>query len=171
MLKSRFALGLVGSMLLAGPALAQTAPTAPPPAPAAQPASKFDTNGWLTQEKAGQWRASKLKGLNVYNPGNDKIGDIEDVMINANGGIDAIVVSVGGFLGMGEHYVAVPFKSFQWVDRDRRPVAMTPGGAVETTGSTTKPAPAATAVPYPDHAVLNATKEQLKAAPQFTFAK
>jgi hypothetical protein len=95
---------------------------------------------------------------------------------------------VGGFLGLGEHNVAVAFDKLTWVDQ---PVT-------STTASTTSPsanAPATTSAPdgntrtttgaatttttttttsaserwYPDHAVYNATKDQLKAMPEFKY--
>ena len=67
--------------------------------------------------KAGQWRASKLDGLDVYNTNNEKIGDISELILDRGGKIDAIVIGVGGFLGMEEHQVAVPFDKVQWVDQ------------------------------------------------------
>src|SRR5260370_3183674 len=50
--------------------------------------------------------SSKLKGLNVYNQKDESIGEITDLAIK-NHQVDALILSVGGFLGMGEHYVAV----------------------------------------------------------------
>ena len=50
--------------------------------------------------------SSKLKGLNVYNQKDESVGEITDIAIKGNQ-IDALILSVGGFLGMGEHYVAV----------------------------------------------------------------
>ena len=73
----------------------------------------------LYQMKAGQWRASKLDGLDVYNTNNEKIGDISELILDRGGKIEAIVIGVGGFLGMGEHQVAVPFDKVQWVDQPR----------------------------------------------------
>src|SRR3984885_11914587 len=50
--------------------------------------------------------SSKLKGLNVYNQKDESIGENTDLAIK-NHQVDALILSVGGFLGMGEHYVAV----------------------------------------------------------------
>src|SRR5882724_10295468 len=50
--------------------------------------------------------SSKLKGLNVYNQKDESIGEIADLAIK-NHEVDALILSVGGFLGMGERYVAV----------------------------------------------------------------
>jgi sporulation protein YlmC with PRC-barrel domain len=46
---------------------------------------------------------------NVYDPSEKKIGEISDVLVDKDGKISAFIVSVGGFLGMGEKHVAVPF--------------------------------------------------------------
>jgi sporulation protein YlmC with PRC-barrel domain len=50
--------------------------------------------------------SSKLKGLNVHNQKNESVGEIADVAIKDHQ-VDALILSVGGFLGIGEHYVAV----------------------------------------------------------------
>ena len=85
--------------------------------------------------------SSKLVGLDIYNKDNKDIGTIKDIALSPNGGTAAYIVSVGGFLGMGEHYVAVN--------------------------------PEAVNVTYKDnkwHADMNATADQLKAAPEFKYA-
>src|SRR4029453_5823700 len=46
---------------------------------------------------------------NVYDQGNNKIGDVDDVLLGADGKITALVIGVGGFLGIGEKNVIVPF--------------------------------------------------------------
>ena len=82
--------------LLAGPAFAQdskTTGTAPAEA-------KFST------VSKDEMFSSKLKGLNVYNQKDESIGEITDLALK-NHEVDALILSVGGFLGMGEHYVAV----------------------------------------------------------------
>jgi sporulation protein YlmC with PRC-barrel domain len=154
----QLALAAVASAVLAGPVLAQTAPTS-------------NTGQFITQEKAGQWRASKLRGLNVYNNNNEKIGDINELLVDSTGKVQAVVIGVGGFLGMGEHDVAVPFDQVKFTTESRREAKN--DKKAETTSST-KTETTATADANrsaPDHAVFNATKDQLKAAPQFKFAK
>jgi len=47
-------------------------------------------------------------GKAVYNDNNEKIGDVNDVIFSRNNSASFVVVGVGGFLGMGEHDVAVP---------------------------------------------------------------
>jgi sporulation protein YlmC with PRC-barrel domain len=101
----------------------------------------------------GQWRASKLVGVNVYNEQNDKIGDINDVIIDASGKVDGVVVSVGGFLGMGEHDVLMKLDQIKFSNK------------ASTTGSTSSNSKQW----YPDRGVVNATKDQLKAMPQFKY--
>jgi sporulation protein YlmC with PRC-barrel domain len=154
----QLALAAIASAVLAGPVLAQTAPTS-------------NTGQFITQEKAGQWRASKLRGLNVYNNNNEKIGDINELLVDSTGKVQAVVIGVGGFLGMGEHDVAVPFDQVKFTTESRREAKN--DKKAETTSST-KTETTATADANrsaPDHAVFNATKDQLKAAPQFKFAK
>jgi ribosomal 30S subunit maturation factor RimM len=56
-----------------------------------------------------EYSAYKLVGLNVYNQGNEKIGEIKDILLAKSGKADQVILSVGGFLGLGERYVAVPF--------------------------------------------------------------
>jgi sporulation protein YlmC with PRC-barrel domain len=48
---------------------------------------------------------------NVYDPSDNKIGDVDDVLIDKEGRVTAMIIGVGGFLGMGEKNVAVPFSS------------------------------------------------------------
>ena len=82
--------------ILASPVLAEEAKTT-----GAAPAdAKFST------VSNDEMFSSKLKGLNVYNQKDESIGEITDIAIK-NHQVDALILSVGGFLGMGEHYVAV----------------------------------------------------------------
>ena len=87
--------------------------------------------------------SSKLVGLNVYNDKNQDIGEIKDIALNQNGRAEAYILSVGGFLGIGDHYIAVN--------------------------------PSAVKVTYNEsdkkwHASMNATNDQLKAAPEFKYS-
>jgi sporulation protein YlmC with PRC-barrel domain len=166
--------GLAGSALLATLAFAQT-PTAPADkAPA--PATASD----MSSSYQGTWRASKMVGLSVYNDSNESIGSINDMLTDKSGNIKAVVIGVGGFLGIGEHLVAVPLDKVKFVNE---PIVYTgaanapaggaggarPGGATTTTGAAT--APASKPNPwYPDHAVFSATKDQLKAMSEFKYS-
>jgi len=61
-----------------------------------------------------------LIGVNVYNEANEKIGDIEELIVDKSGKVENVVLGVGGFLGMGEHYVAVPMEKLKWVNEPVR---------------------------------------------------
>jgi sporulation protein YlmC with PRC-barrel domain len=62
---------------------------------------------------AGSARASKLIGRNVYQ-GDTSIGTIEDVLVDLDhGALRAFVLSVGGFLGIGNKLVAVPISQIR----------------------------------------------------------
>src|SRR3984885_6671979 len=87
--------------------------------------------------------SSKLKGLNVHNQKDETIGEITDLAIK-NHQVDALILSVGGFLGMGEHYVAVSPSSVnvRYDNKNDKWLAS-----------------------------MNTTKEALKAAPEFKYPK
>jgi hypothetical protein len=128
------------SGLLAGSAFAQSAdrpidtPAARPTPPAATspatPAPKADTSAmksttgsgsaqFVSTQKPDQWLASKFKGTDVVGADNEKIGDVSDILFDKTGKIDAFVVSVGGFLGMGAKDVALAPASFEVVAGDK----------------------------------------------------
>jgi sporulation protein YlmC with PRC-barrel domain len=169
--------GLAASALLATVAFAQT-PTA------TGDRANMTSTTLSEQSLQGSWRASKIVGLSVYNKDNENLGSINDLLTDKNGNIKAVVLSVGGFLGVGSHYVAVPFDKVKFVNE---PVAYTGAAgappamgnrppATTTTGAATnnsQPASAAGAQPnpwYPDHALFNATKDELKAMPEFSYS-
>jgi len=91
-----------------------TAP-ADPAAPATQTAPAqpvVQSDGFL---------ASDIIGETVYNgSGEDaeKIGDVNDIVVAADGNVESVIVGVGGFLGIGEKDVAVNFDEVEWTDRD-----------------------------------------------------
>src|SRR5260221_5771428 len=93
--------GLAASALLASVAFAQT-PTGPSDSTKMAPAAASDTSSSFQ----GDWRASKVAGLNVYNENNESVGSINDLLMDKSGSIKAVVIGVGGFLGVGEHLVA-----------------------------------------------------------------
>ena len=68
-------------------------------------------------QSADEYRTSKLVGSTVYNEANENIGSIEDIVLKADGAMDEVVLSVGGFLGMGEKFVSVPFSDLK-ITRD-----------------------------------------------------
>lgn len=57
------------------------------------------------------WKASELKGAEVVTPTSEKLGDIKELAIDAKGRVNYVAVSVGGFLGIGDKVVAVPWGS------------------------------------------------------------
>jgi sporulation protein YlmC with PRC-barrel domain len=115
------------------PTSAQSAPTAPAEktAPAMKDNSsstmpaKPDTSaaadthagtkqaGFVQQQDSSEWRSSKLVGASVYGPDNKSIGSIDDLILDQKGAIKAAVIGVGGFLGVGQKDVAVPFSALQ----------------------------------------------------------
>jgi sporulation protein YlmC with PRC-barrel domain len=119
--------------LLASPVLAEEAKTVG----AAPAEAKFST------VPNDEMFSSKLKGLNVYNQKDESVGEITDIAIK-NNAVDALILSVGGFLGMGEHYVAVSPSSVS-VRHDAKNDKWV--------------------------ASMNTTKDALKAAPEFKYPK
>lgn len=122
-----FALPL--ALALSGHALAQTPPDPTPPA-VTSPA-----------QSAGDFRTSKLIGTDIFNNANENIGEIQDVLVKADGSATGVILSVGGFLGMGERYVSVPMAKLT-ISRnsDKDPKIM-----------------------------MDATKDSLKAMPEYKF--
>jgi sporulation protein YlmC with PRC-barrel domain len=86
--------------------------------------------------------SSNVVGVDVYDNANNDIGKIQDVAFNGAKAVKGYVLSVGGFLGMGTHYVAV--------DADSVKIKYDMGDKKW-------------------HANMNASKEQLKAAPEFKY--
>lgn len=82
-----------------------------------------------------------LNGLDVYNGGNEKVGVIQDEVI-ASGRLSGYILSVGGFLGLGERYIVIA-----------------PAGLIISFSAGDEKW----------HAKIDATKEQLKAAPEFKY--
>lgn len=73
------------------------------------------------QAGQGEILASTLIGKAVYSGPNedaDRIGDVNDVVLSPNGTAEAVIIGVGGFLGIGEKDVAVDFERVSWVDRN-----------------------------------------------------
>ncbi len=69
---------------------------------------------FVAKQDTSHWLASKFMGTDVMGANNEKIGDVNDVMFDKDGKINAVLVGVGGFLGIGEKNVAIDLKSFQW---------------------------------------------------------
>ena len=170
--------GVAASALLATVAFAQTPATPSDRANMAPAASTSDAS------YQGDWRTSKIVGLNVYNDNNESVGSINDLLTDKSGNIKEVVIGVGGVLGVGAHLVAVPFAKIKFVNEPvpytgvagaptapgTRPASTTTTGAATTnTGSTSATSPKPNPW-YPDHAVFDATKDQLKAMPEFSYS-
>ncbi|KPL52896.1 hypothetical protein ABB55_12285 [Prosthecomicrobium hirschii] len=96
---------------------------------------------FVQQQMPDQMLASGLIGATVRGSANETIGEIDDVILDRDGRAQAVVIGVGGFLGIGEKNVAVPFDAVQ-VTRD-------PDNAQVS------------------RVAMSTTKEALKAAPDF----
>lgn len=157
------------ALLLAVPAMAQTtAPSTPeqtppavqPQAPGAAPAVPSTPGatemkapdssaaapamgapaGFVTAQGESQWMVSNLMGKTVVGMDDKTIGEISDVVLGQGGQADAAVIGVGGFLGIGQKDVAIPFSELQ--------VSKNAEGEIEKI-------------------TLSATREQLEQAPAF----
>ncbi|HEV2606024.1 MAG TPA: PRC-barrel domain-containing protein [Microvirga sp.] len=123
MLKRLLVAGLMAG--LSHPALAQSA--APTPAQAGGPTMQ---GNFITQAP-GAMRVSNLKGTDVIGSDIKSIGEVEDVLIGADGRAQGVLVGVGGFLGLGQKTVAVPFEAMLW----NFDVSPTDGPASSNTGA------------------------------------
>jgi hypothetical protein len=133
-------IGTAMAALMVSGALAQ-APSSPPPSSSSPPAASPSTSSppaasttpdaskdmakdtakgtstsgpnIVSAQKPDQWLASKFKGTDVVGSDDKKIGDVSDVLFDKTGKIEAFVVSVGGFLGMGAKDIALAPTSFE----------------------------------------------------------
>jgi len=134
----------LAALLLAAPAtFAQTTNNPAPGAPAATtPAGDMK----VYSRQATDMRASFLIGANITNMANETVGEVNDLVLDKDGKIVAVIVGIGGFLGIGEREVALDYSSLN-IRYD--PNAMTKAGA-----TTIK---------------VNATKDSLKNAPAWAW--
>jgi sporulation protein YlmC with PRC-barrel domain len=68
------------------------------------------------QQLAAGYRSTKVVGSNVLNDAGETIGKIEDVLISSDGKHPFAILSIGGFLGMGAHLIAVPYDTMVFGD-------------------------------------------------------
>lgn len=175
---------------LASTALLATIASAQTPAAKTDQTTGVQATGASIPESSvnGDWRASKIVGLKVYNDNNESLGSINDLLMDKGGSIKAVVLGVGGFLGVGQHLVAVPLDKVKFVNE---PVVYTgtastsktgAGGGTMTRPPTAPPTTTGSASSgsasarksnpwYPDHAVFNANKDELKAMPEFKYSE
>lgn len=135
---SKLGLTACAALLASTAAFAQTAPSTPtdnppprtqeavPPATSVPPMKQDPSSPlgprvdmtspagtFVTAQTEAQWLASKMIGKSVVGAGNETIGDINDVLVDRTGRLEAAVIGVGGFLGIGEKQVAVPFAALE----------------------------------------------------------
>ncbi|NBJ13505.1 PRC-barrel domain-containing protein [Microvirga arsenatis] len=148
---------------------------------------------FMTKMETNQMMASDLIGTRVISANNESIGDINDVILDRNGQVMAAVIGVGGFLGIGEKDVAVPFRSLEFMNAQQVQAMSSNasgnnagGSNVATTGSTTAGNTTATGSGtagssnvtasntssssnqnQPERVMLRMTKAELQAAPAF----
>lgn len=113
---------------------------------------------YVTKQSASDWTAQALIGRSVQNENGETLGEVNNVILNEKGNVVAVTIGVGGFLGLGEKDVGVPFDALKFRDED----------ALE------KKADADSAEDVEDDRedtviVIDATKEQLEAAPSFVW--
>ena len=137
MLAKYMTAGLIGSALLATVAFAQNPSATSDKAGSAPAATMSDSSSFQ-----GTWRASKIVGLSVYNDNNESLGSINDLLTDKGGKIQAVVIGVGGFLGVGEHLVAVSWDKVKFVDQ---PVAYT-GASAGPNATGNRPASSTTTI-------------------------
>ena len=172
-MKNLVTVALLSTAIVSGAAYAQTAQPADRAAPAATTSPAASSDKMMLK---GKWRASKLIGLDVYNEANDKLGDINELIVDRDGKVDAVVIGVGGFLGMGEHDIAVTMDKLKFAEEPVRTSSTATTTRETTTGAATAPARTTTTRTNnandwtPDHAVMSGNKEQLKALPQFKYS-
>jgi sporulation protein YlmC with PRC-barrel domain len=116
----------------------QTVPGATPTVPGAVPTTNVQIQ---TTIPANAMTVTHWYKQNVYDPGDNKIGEIMDVLLSKDGKVETLIVGVGGFLGAGEKDVAVPFNAVEFKTKNNNKW-------------------------YP---VMNTTKDALKSAPGFKY--
>ena len=187
-MKSLF-LGAAAALALAASASAQSTDT-----------TAMNNGQFITKQDAGIVRAPKLVGVSVYDKDNKNVGKVADILLDKSGKVEAVVIGVGGFLGIGTKDIALPYDQVKW-QTEQRTVATNgtapgaaPGAANTTTNTggtannsgsmtgttanngaataqkTVEPAQQEAYNGYPDRAVVEMSQQQLKDAPEFKYA-
>lgn len=94
---------------------------------------------YIGEQAAEEDLASNWIGKSIYNTADENLGDVNDILLDKNGTVRAVIVGVGGFLGIGQKPVAVNFDAIEPRSDENGTVTL----------------------------YLNATREQLDAAPEF----
>lgn len=77
------------------------------------PNTKKPVNASAPKTEVTTWRVTELKGTNIKTPTGDKLGDLKEVAVDPSGRVCYVAVSVGGFMGLGDKVVAVPWDSLK----------------------------------------------------------
>jgi sporulation protein YlmC with PRC-barrel domain len=119
-MKSPLAAAVLVSMLLGSVAVAQTTMNPTPPGPAVPNAanSTSATTNAMPMTPPDKFTITNYYKQDVYDPNDNKIGSIEDVLIDKNGQATDLIIGVGGFLGVGTKDVAQPFKNVQLTSKN-----------------------------------------------------
>src|SRR5215207_1860969 len=166
--------------LMAGSAWAQTSSA---PAPIQGSTVSAGSGQVLTEMQPNLMRGSKLMGIDVYGSDNQKIGDIDEVLLDRDGRIHAVVIGIGGFLGIGQKDVAISFGQLRWMSNEEVRAATNAAGAgTNTAGGVTTPAgpipgtggtvttPARVDDGTPARAMVSMSKADLQNAPEFRYS-
>lgn len=130
---------LLGTLLACGPAIAAQDTAQPSDQrPALQRSNQ--SNKALTQLPSSGLQVSDFYKQTVYDPKDNKIGEVKDLILEKDGKVTAAIIGVGGFLGAGEKDVAVAFDQLQLKDKNGK-----------------------------RYLIMNADKEALNSAPGLTF--
>jgi len=105
-------------------AMALSAPLAQAQTTTTTQVTRTSTVATVNQMTPDEIRATKFMGSTVYDVENRNIGDVKDMVFNREGRIDAVVLDVGAFLGMGGKYVAVKLADIK-TDNNRLTLDMT----------------------------------------------
>jgi sporulation protein YlmC with PRC-barrel domain len=130
---------LLGTLMASGPAIAAQNSAQPSDQTTAVPRSN-PSSQTLTQLPTSGLQVSDFYKQSVYDPKDNKIGDVKDLILEKDGRVNAAIIGVGGFLGAGEKDVAVPFDQLQLKDKNGK-----------------------------RYLVMNANKDALNSAPGLTF--
>jgi sporulation protein YlmC with PRC-barrel domain len=123
------AVALSGALAQSNPSSSSGAASSPPAAQSTAPSDSSKMNSssstgsaqstsgakFVTTQTSDQWLASKFKGTDVVGTDDKKIGDVSDILFDKSGKIEAFIVSVGGFLGVGSKDVALAPTAFEVV--------------------------------------------------------
>jgi hypothetical protein len=129
----------------------------------------------VTEQAPEYWRASKLIGVGVFHPQGEKIGSISEVLMDHNGLAQVAVIATREIFGIREKDVAVPFNALKWVlHEDVAPKTYNAPANRPHIADSLKPTANKSHTDassgYPDHAVINVTRAQLRNFPEFHYS-